>query len=267
MENQFGRISQLRLTTGVEKGKTVLRDLFFTAPYKVMTPFQKRDGGIQVMPLCASAGIMEGDCQKFSFLVKEGSNLEYLSQSFEKIHKMKEGCAKREAEITQEKNSIFFYHPQPVIPFRDSDFENHMEVHLEDETARFAMVEILSGGRKAHDEMFAYRRYLSKIQIYRKGQLIYRDYTRYEPDEMDMAGLGMYEGYTHMASIFLSTGPDKSWQEEIAHLLEETKECEGAVTRLVQGDFAVRILGTRAQVLEETAAQILESYKNYNKQT
>lgn len=263
MKNQFGTISQLRLTTGVKHGKTVLRDLFFTAPYKVMTPFQKRNGGIQVMPLCASAGIMEGDTQKFSFFVREGSNLEYLSQSFEKIHKMKEGYAKREAKITQEKNTIFFYHPQPVIPFRDSDFENHMEVHLEDETSRFAMVEILSGGRKAHDEMFAYRRYLSKIQIYRAGQLIYRDYTRYQPDKMDMTELGMYEGYTHMASMFLSVGPNQSWQEEIVHLLEETKECEGGITRLAQGDFAVRILGTRAQVLEETAAQILKLYEKW----
>ena len=43
------------------------------------------------MPLCASAGIMAGDSQEFSYHVKEGADLEVLSQSFEKIHKMDEG--------------------------------------------------------------------------------------------------------------------------------------------------------------------------------
>ena len=40
------------------KGKTILEDVSFTAPYKIMTPFEKENSGIQVMPLCASAGIM-----------------------------------------------------------------------------------------------------------------------------------------------------------------------------------------------------------------
>ena len=263
MKNQFGKTSQLHLTTGIQEGKTVLKDLSFTAPYKVMTPFRKNDGGIAVMPLCASAGIMEGDCQKISFLIQEGSDIEYLSQSFEKIHKMKEGYAKRETNIIQEKNSIFFYHPQPVIPFRDSAFESNMEIHLEDETARFCISEILSGGRKAYEELFTYRRYVSKIQIYRGTRLIYRDYTRYEPKARKMEEIGMYEGYTHLASLFLSAGPDKGWEEEIASFLEEKQECEGAITQLTYGDFAVRIFGMRSQVLEEAAEWILKSYRTW----
>lgn len=57
---------------GVKNGKTILEDLSFTAPYKIMAPFEKENGGIQIMPLCASAGIMEGDSQEFSYHVKEG---------------------------------------------------------------------------------------------------------------------------------------------------------------------------------------------------
>lgn len=262
-ENQFGKTSKLHLKTETEGGKTVLGDVSFTAPYKVMTPFQKKNGGIQVMPLCASAGIMEGDRQEFSFEVGEGSNLEYLSQSFEKIHKMGEGYAERHARITQEKDTLFLYHPQPVIPFRDSDFENHMEVYLEDRTSHFGMVEIISGGRKAHKELFAYRRYLSKIQIYRAGHLIYRDYTQYHPQKMDMTQIGMYEGYTHMASMFLSAGPDQQWQDEIAQILENGREYEGGITKLAQGDFAVRMFGTRAQILEEATETILKAYERY----
>ena len=53
-ENKFGKISRLSIRTGSRDGKTILEDLSFTAPYKVMTPFPKEDGGISIMPLCAS---------------------------------------------------------------------------------------------------------------------------------------------------------------------------------------------------------------------
>lgn len=71
------------------------------------------------MPLCASAGIMAGDSQEFSYHVKEGRP-EILSQSFEKIHKMDEGSASRTIEVQVDKNAALYYYPQPVIPFAQS---------------------------------------------------------------------------------------------------------------------------------------------------
>lgn len=60
MENKFGKISRITACAALKNGKTILEDLSFTAPYKIMAPFAKENGGIQIMPLCASAGIMEG---------------------------------------------------------------------------------------------------------------------------------------------------------------------------------------------------------------
>ena len=237
-ENKFGKISRLSIRTGSQDGKTILEDLSFTAPYKVMTPFPKEDGGISIMPLCASAGIMEGDVQEFTFQISEGSNLEFLSQSFDKVHKMKEGLARRSVTAEVKKNAVFCYYPQPVIPYAQSAFESTMEFDLADKSSGLFLLEIISCGRKASDERFQYRKFASRVNIRRGGQLIYRDNTRYEPDKMDMEGIGMYEGYTHMANIFLS-GPVMDMQEKIWEVLESEKECEGGVTQLVQGDLAV----------------------------
>ena len=55
-ENKFGKLSRLSLRTGLRNGKTIIEDVAFTAPYKIMNPFPKKNGGISVMPLCASAG-------------------------------------------------------------------------------------------------------------------------------------------------------------------------------------------------------------------
>ena len=41
--NQFGRTSKLDLTAVNKDGKTVIEDMSFTAPYKVMLPFEKKN--------------------------------------------------------------------------------------------------------------------------------------------------------------------------------------------------------------------------------
>ena len=186
MDNKFGKVSRISACAALKDGKTILEDLSFTAPYKIMTPFEKENGGIQIMPLCASAGIMAGDSQEFSYHVKEGADLEILSQSFEKIHKMDEGSASRTIEVQVDKNAALYYYPQPVIPFAQSAFDSKMTIHLEDETSKLFLLEIISCGRNAHEERFQYRRFSSKVLLYRGEKLIYRDNTRYEPDKMPM---------------------------------------------------------------------------------
>ena len=43
-ENSFGKTSRLYLEASVKDGKTILSDVSFTAPYKVMRPFYEKKG-------------------------------------------------------------------------------------------------------------------------------------------------------------------------------------------------------------------------------
>ncbi|CVI66626.1 Urease accessory protein UreH [Clostridiales bacterium CHKCI001] len=256
-KNQFGKVSKLFIRAVERDGDTILEDLFFTAPYKVMKPFKQRDGSIQVMLLAASAGIMEGDRQEFEFQVEKGADLEFVSQSYDKIHKMQTGCAKRNTDVFVQSDSRFRFNPQPTIPFQDSAFENQMRIQLEDDRAQFFMNEILSCGRAASGEQFLYRYYYNYVEIRRAGQLIYRDNTRYEPKFWNMTGLGMYESYTHLANVFF-TKKNSLIQEAVWELLEHDSEIEGGITKLASGDYTVRILGRRAQKLEQVSKAIMD---------
>lgn len=253
--NQFGKVSRFAVRAEKREGHTILSDAAFTAPYKLMAPFERPDGGIQIMPLCASAGIMRGDRQEFSYEAGEGADLEVLSQSFEKIHRMDGGSAYRHIRARAEKGASLYCCPQPVIPFGGSAYDSETEIYLADRSSRLFWLEIICSGRIAHEEQFAFRRFSSLVRIYREGKLIYRDNTRYEPDRMPMRGLGMYEGYTHLANIFLSASFG-DLRESIWEMIEKETECEGGVTLLPGGDLAVRIFGNRAQLLEKAAAQI-----------
>ena len=68
----------------------------------------------------------------------------------------------------------------------------------------------------------------------------------------------MYESHTHLASLFLPRPKEPSRAlDQIRTYLEEQEDVEGAATMLAQGDLAVRILGGRAQRLEELSSHIL----------
>ncbi len=205
MDNKFGKISRISACAALKDGKTILRrSVFHSTIQDYDAPSKKENGGIQIMPLCASAGIMAGDSQKFSYHVKEGADLEVLSQSFEKIHKMDEGSAARTIEVQVDKNATLYYYPQPVIPFAQSAFDSKMTIHLEDATSRLFLLEIISCGRNAHDERFQYRRFSSKVLLYRGDKLIYRDNTATNRTKCPWKESECTRADTHMANLFLS---------------------------------------------------------------
>ncbi len=256
-ENKFGKISQVKLVTELREGKTVLKDVAFTAPFKIMQPFYLSDDYMQVMVLTASAGIMEGDVQNFDIHVGKGSKLEYLSQAYEKIHRMKEGSAKRTTKIVLEEDSFLKYAPLPTIPFKDSAFENQISVKLKDHTSQMIFQEILSAGRVACGEAFGYRYYHNHVEVEKAGELIYLDNTRFDPELFAMAGLGMYEGFTHLLNlVFFNIEKTGDWVSQVREIIDETPDMEGGVTRIASGDAMVRILGKGSEPLLKISERI-----------
>lgn len=92
--------------------------------------------------------------------------------------------------------------------------------------------------------------YHNQVCVRKKGNLIYRDNTRYDPEFLQMDGMGMYEGYTHLANlVFFNIAKTEKWMTGVRALLDETDHLEGGVTRITSGDVAVRILGRGADAL------------------
>lgn len=256
MENKFGKTSRLELCAGLKNEKTILKDVAFTAPFKIMHPFHEKKNVMTVIGISASAGIMEGDVQKQRIVIEDGASMEFTSQSYEKIHKMKEGFAQRNVSIEVGSKSSLYYHPLPAIPFADSALKNHVEVRLKDDTSVFVMKEILSCGRAARGERFAYRFYHNHIKVMLGDEMIYLDNTRYEPSRCKMEGFGMYEGYSHMGSLLIF---GKEITDEWLSVVREKLygNLEGGVTRLRKNAAVVRVLGNRAEQQEKLLEELL----------
>ncbi len=285
-ENRFGRMSELRLAARVRDDRTVVPEMFATMPFKVMHPFAAGDAALpgfdpqvharpaEVMVMSVSAGIMAGDRQLMDVCVEEGAALRVTNQAFEKIHRMEEGgTAERATQIRVAPGAWLDYAPLPQVPFADSSFSTCTKVSLADTSARFIYSEILSCGRAARGERFAYRRYRNRVSIDVAGVPVFLDNTDYRPSTaggtMSMESTGFYEGFTHLANLVLvNLGIDEErFGAARAYLLEQTgvigasaasadadpagDAVAGGITRLESGDCLVKVLGCRAQRLQE----------------
>lgn len=257
-DNAFGKTSTLKLRAQRGQGKTIIADLSFTAPFKVMQPFYPPSGVMEVMLLSASAGLMEGDRQEITLDVSPGAAMAFKSQAYDKIHRMPGGGqAARQTQITLGAGGFLDYTPQPVIPFARSAFENTLEVDLAPES-RFILREVIACGRAARGEAFDYRYFHSNTEVRREGRLIYRDNIRFEPEAFELLGIGLYEGYTHMGALTLFGIPvDADTLSALRERIERANDIVGGATRLASGDVAIRLLGRRAQVVEVVMGEMV----------
>lgn len=258
----FGKTSTLRIVAGETEGQTYLKELSFTAPFKVMSPFSLSDGGIRIMPLLASAGILEGDWQEIHMETEPYAKMECVSQSYEKLHKMKNGSARRKTYLHAGRNSVLLYRPLPVIPFGQSAFDGFTEICLEDETSSMFYQEILSCGRAARGERFEYRHYNSLVEVRRCGELVYRENNRFHPSQDCMEECGMYEGYSCLASILFFHTNASDYIEEIRYLIDGQEGVCGGVTLTADLDMVARILGSHAQTLQQLCDKIYAAVKD-----
>lgn len=257
MKNQFGKLSKLLLETEYMEGRTVLRRVEFTAPFKIMKPFPRRDGGLMVMQQMASVGIMEGDRQYQEVRVGDGCRLLLTTQSFEKIFKMQGDCAERGSHIYIGRNADFTYEPLPVIPFEKSAFAGTTTVRIADGTGRFSYREIIACGRAGMGERFRFRSFRNRMEIYEGDRLIYYDNAVYEPGKIRVGGLGFFEGYTHLLTwIIVNSKLDSEKLAEIRELLDAYDTVDGGVTVTEHGDFVVKAFGQQAETLMNLCGQI-----------
>ncbi|MBR1404158.1 MAG: urease accessory protein UreD [Treponema sp.] len=275
--NKFGKISQLEITAAVsQSGKTFIQDSFFTSPLKIMKPFANDDGSVTIYQQSSSAGLLAGDEQEHSFIVKKGTKVEIVSQSYEKIFKMAEGeQAKRKIIAQVEENAALIYAPLPCIPFSESSFSSRTEIFLKNETSRLVYQDILCAGRVAHGEAFDYHSYHNLIHIYRKEKLIFRDNAYFEgsdggknPEKEEfLRSPSVFGSFTHSGMLLLfGFGKTLSEIRGILGLEEKLLYMEqknAGKTRLLieanetdSSDIVVRALALSAEAIENEFKKI-----------
>lgn len=246
MVNSFGKVSELKLRLSNKDNKTIISDVYFTAPFKIAKPFKFSDNGLKILIMTASSGIMSGDEQNVEIDVNENATALITSQSYEKIHKMDSGFAKRDSIIKVDKNATLIYTPQPTIPFKNSKFISKNKIYLMDNTSKLILSEVLTCGRYGLNEKFDFDIYSSYNSIYQNEKLIIRDNMNLNPTLKDLNGFGFFEGKTHLGTMFICNFVKDDLIQKIRELIERHK-VDGGATYLQHNNICIRTLGDSSE--------------------
>ena len=97
--------SKLYLETEFSHNQTNIKTVEFSAPYKIMSPL--KDGThSDIMLMSASAGLLAGDSLTSEFVFNEQCDVNFISQSYEKVFCTEDRNVKKDTLITVQENAI-----------------------------------------------------------------------------------------------------------------------------------------------------------------
>lgn len=223
-------MSRLLINAENRSGRTVITKSEFTSPLKIARPFY-HDKYTEIIMMSASAGMLDGDTYDIEIAVGEGAALKFSEQSYGKIFKADKIGVQKSVRINVGRNGSLLYFPMPVIPFEGSIFRNFSEIRL-DEDSRFVMCDILTCGRVAMNESFAFSGYKSRTAVYADNRLVFLDNQRLFPKLADLVGIGFFEGNTHIGTVYSYGIPDIELPESNKLEAVKTKAYSGICIRI-----------------------------------
>ncbi|MDR1877272.1 MAG: urease accessory protein UreD [Flavobacteriaceae bacterium] len=243
-------ILTLDLTSSFKKGRTYLKDFYFTTPFRIVnTGIDKTDPCLYLTIMNSSPGMLDADCYDIHILTESGSRLQLQSQSYQRLFNMKKGASQK-MEITMKRNSCFSYVPHPVVPHQNSIFKAFNVIYLEDD-CEFLLGEIITCGRKHSGEVFQYTHFQSKTEIFHHGKMILKDIILLQPKIVDPNTIGLAENYTHQATLLYQhtkSNPTEGLVDTLHDMLQSEDDISLGISTVNNG-FVLRILGNGGEQL------------------
>jgi urease accessory protein len=182
--------------------------------------------------LLQSGGLLDGDSVSIEARVEPGARLSLRTLAATQLHG---GCSRQRLSVQVGEAASFSYVPRALVPHAGADHRSQTRIELAP-TARVFFSEVLSPGRVAFGEQFAYRRLRLDVDIHSGDSVLARERALIEPQAAALRG--MFGPWTHTASAYLLGAPEPP----------VGVDC----TPLANGGYFVRALATRAETLDAT---------------
>lgn len=248
--------SRVDISCKREGPKTLLVNSYFDIPYKVVHYGSKLlHDHLEVMMMCYSPGVMDGDTLQISVHCPEKSEMKLFTQSFNKLHPMKKG-ASQSTHVKVDGQALLQYLPQPTIPFKNSifDMENLIEVA---ESGHLIWGDIISGGRIHSGERFEFSKLHNRTKVYRGGKLIFFDNQLMEPRKQPLERMLFFEGHTHQGTLLIVSDYAKAFKEELDEVLtEQFVDMSYGFTQCGKHALLIRALGESGDAMHEWLSNI-----------
>lgn len=244
-------LSRIGINAEKEGERTLLKDSYHNAPYKVVhygsRHLQKH---LELILMSSSPGIMDEDDITINVDVHEKAHLKLFTQSFGKLHPMKKGAVQR-TNVTLKKGGIFKYIPHPVTPFAGSIFKTVNDIQMAGD-ATLIWGDIIASGRVYSGESFAFKSFHSITKVTCDKKLVLLDNQLLEPEKQPMGSILFYEGYTHQATLLYVSPYAEELKAELDEILvEKYEQIDFGFTQCAPNAVMLRAMGKDGGVLHD----------------
>ncbi|MCM3763145.1 urease accessory protein UreD [Alkalihalobacillus oceani] len=218
----FGR---LNLTVLSSEKKSILSNLTFSSPVKVMRPFYLDTIGTAYLYMMdISGGMLAHDTLVCDIKIKENSHLYLTNNSATKIHPMEDGYATMTNFFDVEQGASLEYFPEEITLYKNSSLNTNTIIDLHEHSC-VAASEILFLGRKNFGEFLHFSNLTSNLEIRMNGNVVLFERFNISPQNKDYLGLGFMEDFSHYGSLYIySFENNRDLVENIRHSIKDITE-------------------------------------------
>ncbi|CAN5598890.1 hypothetical protein BH09CHL1_BH09CHL1_07130 [soil metagenome] len=184
--------------------RTVLTDVYRTAPFHLGQVGKRDDSdGSDLVIQGVGPGYLPGDRVEVDISTGENAHLMVRDQAALKLFPSKSGqSASATITLRAEAGSELIYLPGELIPYRQSIYEQRAFVDA-DPSAHVAYAEIITPGRTAMGEHFAFERLDLRLDVRLGGVPVLSDRSLIEPAERSMSSLGRNGHFNVTGALYL----------------------------------------------------------------
>lgn len=246
---------ELELTVRRRGTRSVAARQFHRGALRVLRPmYLDATGQVTYVVVNPGGAYLDGDRYRMDVAVHDGGDLLLTTQSATKIYRTPHAPAVHQCTVLLDKDSRLEYLPDPLIAYRNARYRQHTRIEM-DPSATLVISEVITPGWSPTGEPFRYGEVRLRTSVTMGGYPVVLDNLVLNParDRESMAGLGYLEGHTHVGTV-LVLGPrtdEAALETARRHLADRADHLQGGVSALPVPGFALRVLGTSTQAVDE----------------
>ncbi|EOH94348.1 urease accessory protein UreD [Enterococcus pallens] len=253
----------LELAVKQRDDRTVPGHIFYQGALKVMRPQYLDDSGqVTYFILNPGGGYLDGDRYALTVDVSSEASLYLTTQSATKVYQTPKDQVRQINHITIGPRGECINLPDPIIPYENSIYYQEQNIYLAAD-ARYFASEIVTPGWDSSERGFTYREVNLLTRIYLEKRLVMMDRMLLQPQQQNLAGAGMLEGFKKVASL-LVVHPEIN-EDYVIQLHKELQKAypdlQVGLSQLPINGYSLRALGNDTQELEQL---IQKCYQHYN---
>ena len=196
-----GRAGEARLAFERVRGRTVVRTALVHSPLRVLTP-RNHGHAAWVYTSTLGGGLVDGDRLSVEVDVAPGASALLSSQGSTRVYRSPRGCHNTLSARVGE-GALLALVPDPTTCFAEARYEQLQDIHLAP-GASLVVMDLLTAGRSAYGERWAFSRFASTLRVHREGRALLDERWLLDPAHGALpARLGRFEA---LATVLL-VGP------------------------------------------------------------